>query len=259
MNSRNTKQMFRFQKPPTWPYLPLFEKLKLYKDTLNGSYAPYVDKLEAKRIVKEMCGDQIQVAKLVRVLSGPDDITEEDMNPAWMIKSSHGCGWNININETTTVEECKAKLRSWNKVYVSGAGEPQYSYIQPRFYIEEKVPDIRFGINGEALLYRFHCIKGKPVVASVSNNKLQSNYDMNWKQIEQCIISPNLPYPVEKPACYQELVELAKILSAPFEFVRVDFYLGTDGIYFSEWTFSPAGGNRRFSFSLEKKLGALWT
>jgi hypothetical protein len=246
--------MFSFPKPETWKYIPLFEKLGYYKQHLDHRYVPYVDKLQVKQIVKDMCPG-IKVANVVRILSGPDDLTYNDLRTDCIIKSTHGCGWNIQSD--TQLETCKHLLNSWNRNY-AGADEPQYKLITPRFFIEEKVNDIRFGQNGEALLYRFHCIQGKPVVASVSNNVLQSNYDMKWNKIEASIISPDLPYNVEKPECYDTLVEYAKILSAPFEFVRIDFYLGVDGIYFSEFTFSPAGGNRRFSFALERKYGAMW-
>ncbi len=236
--------------------MPLFEKLGYYKQSLDQRYVPYVDKLEAKQIVKQMCPD-IQVARVIRVLEGPEDLTQDDLRPDCMIKATHGSGWNINVKSDTTLESCKQRLHSWNRVYI-GAEEPQYKWIPPRFFIEEKIPDIRFGQNGEALLYRFHCIQGKPVVASVSNNVLQTNYDLKWNKIEASIISKELPYPVEKPACYEQLLDFARKLSKPFEFVRVDFHLGEDGIYFSEFTFSPAGGHRRFSMALEHKYGAMW-
>ena len=36
------------------------------------------------------------------------------------------------------------------------------------------------------------------------------------------------------------MVAAARALSAPFAFVRVDLYDGTDGVYFGELTFTPA-------------------
>ena len=38
------------------------------------------------------------------------------------------------------------------------------------------------------------------------------------------------------------MVEIAKILSEDFDFVRVDLYEYKDQVYFSELTFSPFGG-----------------
>ena len=36
------------------------------------------------------------------------------------------------------------------------------------------------------------------------------------------------------------MIDAARALSAPFDFVRVDLYDGADGIYFGELTFTPA-------------------
>ena len=38
------------------------------------------------------------------------------------------------------------------------------------------------------------------------------------------------------------MIEIAKILSADFDFVRVDLYEHNDKVYFGELTFSPWGG-----------------
>ena len=48
--------------------------------------------------------------------------------------------------------------------------------------------------------------------------------------------------PVKKPACLDRAIEFAEILSRPFPFVRVDFYLQQDKIIFGELTFTPAAG-----------------
>ena len=57
-----------------------------------------------------------------------------------------------------------------------------------------------------------------------------------------------------------KMLALAEKLSAPFEFVRIDFYLSKSGdIYFSEYTFTPAGGAILYSDEIENELGALWT
>ncbi|MDI6949831.1 ATP-grasp fold amidoligase family protein, partial [Serratia sp. Se-RSmG] len=45
-----------------------------------------------------------------------------------------------------------------------------------------------------------------------------------------------------KPEGYDELFEYASRLSAPFEFVRVDFYISKGQIIFGELTFTPSAG-----------------
>jgi len=60
--------MLILSKPENWMELPMFKKIYYYGKQLTKEYAEYVDKLQAKRKVKEICGDDIQVAKVLRVL-----------------------------------------------------------------------------------------------------------------------------------------------------------------------------------------------
>ena len=56
------------------------------------------------------------------------------------------------------------------------------------------------------------------------------------------------------------MLENAKILSNRFEFVRIDYYIDKNhDIYFSEFTFTPAGGNITFDPKIEFELGKTWT
>lgn len=246
--------MFTFSKPETWKYMPLYEKITYYSKMLTSAYSPYVDKLEAKRIVKEICGDDIQVAPVKRILNGPNDFTEADIDPNCMIKTTHGCGWNISMSANTKVDEVKELLNKWNCVY--SENENQYKYIQPRFFIEEKVDDAVLGITDTAITYMFRCIHGVPVTIGIRQGSVQHSYDMNWKQLPINHKQPDSP--IRKPANIDEMIALAKRLSKPFEFVRIDFYLGKDGIYLSEYTFTPSAGFRLYSMKVEKELGKLW-
>ena len=51
----------------------------------------------------------------------------------------------------------------------------------------------------------------------------------------------------------------ARILSNRFEFVRIDYYIDNNNdIYFSEFTFSPAGGNQTFDIDIEEDMAKEW-
>jgi hypothetical protein len=234
--------------------MSFWEKITYYKDQLNKRYAPFVDKLVAKQIVKHICGDRIQVAPLVRVLESPQDVQETDLQPNYMIKASHGCGWNVNVQSTTTVAEVKALLQQWNTVYHGiNTGEPQYSFLKPRFFIEEKINDVENGISGTAQTFMIRCIQGKAVTIGVRRGDIQNTYDMFWRPL-----TPEL-FSMKQPRCFSRMIYLAETLAAPFEFVRVDFYVTAENtIVFSEYTFSPAGGTQIYSHEVEKRLGALW-
>jgi hypothetical protein len=234
--------------------LPMFKKIEYYGTILTKEYAEYVDKIEAKRIVKDLCGEDIQVAKLIKILEQPEDIFQDDLDSKYIIKSAHGSGWNVNINDKTSLSDIIIKLRNWNTTYV-GNREKQYSYIKPRFFIEEKIYDSILGHTGEALVYMIRCIHSKPISISVKYKNVQNSYDTNWN-----LITSKIPFDIPKPKCLSKLLNLCETLSARFEFVRLDFYIGNNNtIYFSEFTFTPNGGFKVFDIETEIKQGSLWT
>jgi hypothetical protein len=245
--------MFTFEKPPTWNNWPLYKKINYYKGILTKDYACYVDKIEAKVIVSRMTNDNIKCAKLIRILESPEDFHEADLNTNHIIKSAHGCGWNINIDETTTVDNVRNTLQSWNCPYV-GNNEHHYQYIKPRFFIEEKINDSLLGQTAKANVYLIRCIHGQPFAIGVRTELGQNSYDLSGNAIKEIEIQTG------KPKHLSKMLEYAELLSAPFEFVRIDFYIGADDhIYFSEFTFTPSGGNSFYSMKYEKLFGQLWT
>jgi hypothetical protein len=233
--------------------MPLYEKIGYYKTILTKDYAKYVDKIEAKELVPAMTGGTVACTRLIRILKHPDDIQESDLNPNHMIKSAHGCGWNISIDDTTTVQMIKERLHSWNHCY-KGENEIQYTFLQPRFFLEEKLVDAALGRTAHARVYLIRCIHGSPFVIGVRTEEGQNSYDLHWNPIKKIEV-PNL----EKPEHLDRLLEAARQLSKPFEFVRIDLYLGKDDrLYFSEFTFTPSGGNMFYSMKQEKEFGKLW-
>ncbi len=235
--------MFIFVRPPDWDKLPLSKKIQHYMIQLDKDHAYYVDKLLAKQIVKDMGGDEIEIPKTIRILKDYTDITESDINANYMIKASHGSSWNINITPNTnlTVKSIINTLSSWNCRF-NGNLEKQYDYISPRFYIEEKITCRYQGHNGNAYAWCFYCAHNKVFLINVIDKGADyiNRYDLNWNLYK---IDMNGSFNVEKPRELQKMIQLAEKLSKPFEFVRVDFYIGNDNkIYFSEFTFSPCMG-----------------
>jgi len=246
--------MLILSKPENWMELPMFKKIYYYGKQLTKEYAEYVDKLQAKRKVKEICGDDIQVAKVLRVLESYNDLTENDLDINYIIKSAHGSGWNIYNDTSMKLDDAIKKLRGWSDKYNSSI-EKQYSYIKPQFFIEEKICDSILGHTGHACVYMFRCIYSNPISIGVKYKKTQNSYDINWNLTQP----PKVPFPIPKPKCLLKLLKLCKVLSSNFEFVRLDFYIGKDDvIYFSEFTFTPAGGYQVFDNKTEMDQGLMW-
>jgi hypothetical protein len=247
--------MEHIEKPAKWHLFPMYMKIAYYGEHLTGAYGPYVDKLEAKKIFKQECGDLIHVANVIRILSGPEDLTEADLNPTYLIKATHGSGWNIDIAKTPmSLEAAKQLLRKWNTIYAPGV-EKQYGELTPRFFIEQKINDAEHGITGNANTFTIRCVKG---TAFSFHLKRHGKYNIwlvpSWQLVIKEISSHDNIHNE-----YNTMIELAEKLAAPFEFVRIDFYLDNEGrIYFSEYTFTPNGGKQFYPMELERHLGKLW-
>lgn len=243
---------FKLTKPSHWNRLAMYEKIGYYGKYLNEHYSKYVDKIQAKQIVKEVCGDEIKTANILKILNHPRDLTKHDLVDHTMIKSAHGSGWNIVISDAHAIKNINRiynKLNDWNKIY--SITEKQYTFLKPTFFIEESIDDKYYGKNGNAVVYMVRCVHGKAITISTNLKHLHKmcNYDINWN----IFYRNEIPH-IAKPVHFDKMIKYAELLSAPFEFVRVDFYVDkNDDIYFSEFTFTPKAGMICYSQEVEKK------
>jgi hypothetical protein len=78
-------------------------------------------------------------------------------------------------------------------------------------------------------------------------HKICPYFDTTWNQLAFAdkvgAIQPWVP----KPPNLDKMLTLAATLSAGFGYVRVDFYNIQGRVYFSEFTFTPAGGLLKYS------------
>jgi hypothetical protein len=131
-------------------------------------------------------------------------------------------------------------------------------------FIEERIDDYQLGKYAPAITFQLYCIRGVPYTFSLLNTK---GYRVKHFFVEAGSIREMFPdkdpmynFEIPSDSIVQEMLKLAGDLSAPFEFVRMDFYLSRDQkIYLSEFTFTPNAGRRYFSEDVEMKLGKLWT
>ena len=254
------------KRPKNWSSLPLYKKVAIYQTYLGPLHAPFVDKLIAKKIVKSICGDDIDVAPVIRILESPQDLRDSDLQPNYLIKAAHGSKWNIDPAREVgrrSRSHIIQQLQLWNRTYSPGL-EKQYSTILPRFFVEEKIVDkyhenyASLGKNmascDDAIVYMCRVIYGRVVSISARLGDLRNDYDRNWNVIGAF----QLPF-IQDKGCFERMIRNAEKLAAPFEFVRMDFYLGADEkIYFSEFTFSPTCGLSTLPGNLEYTLSRYW-
>ena len=206
------------------------------------------DKYRVREYVKEVgCGDILN--SIIRVYDKPEDIQWQELPDRFVIKWNFGVGFNIickdksKLDIPATVEQ----LKKWEKEKVwLPYSEMQYKYAPKKLICETFLEDKD---NGKALSdFKVYCFHGEPIEILVINDRGETSkyelFDVNWKRLKN---PEGRPAPLTEtpcPKCLDELLDAARALSAPFPFVRCDFYVVNDCPVFGEMTFTPAAGIR---------------
>lgn len=193
-----------------------------------------------------------------------DEIPWDKLPKQFVIKCNHASGYNIICADKSKldIEECKKKLTAWMKDrYGMVSGEYIYTKIKRRIVIEEYL-----GEDIDAI--KFFCFNGVPKMEYLGKddqkNGIKDKYfdmfDENWNRLDWNYGNPehhkHQPGEIPKPQKFEEMKEMAKMLSRDFPFVRVDLYSVNDKIYFSELTFFPTAGIMVLEKAHLEKMGS---
>lgn len=215
--------------------------LKLnWKDSLISDCA---DKYGVRKYVEEHgCGDVLN--ELYGVYNRTVDIPWESLPDKFVLKCTHGCGYNIicadkkSLNKHSTL----SKLEQWMRSkYGLRYAEYHYLSITPRIICERYIEtEAGFTPND----YKIFCFSGKPHYVAVAIDRATNIkwhfLDMEWKHLDIALPDHNKGNPPIKPACWDRMVDVAIKLSQPFPFVRIDLYDDNGRVIFGEMTFTPA-------------------
>jgi hypothetical protein len=252
------KTALNLEKPQEFMEKIQWLKLYYYKE----AYGQYVDKFDVRTYVEKKIGSEY-LNQMIGVYDSVDEIDFKSLPTQYVIKGTHGSGYNIIVKDSSLVKEVevKRKLELFLKSnYYFKNREIVYKNVKPRILIE------KFILNYEETClidYKFYCFHGQPKYVLVKKNENGKEkkcfYDLNWKEIYSNENHNNsFESEVEKPANFEKMIELATVLSKEFIFIRVDFYLDIDKIVFGELTFFPTGGNTRLKINhLNQEMGSL--
>lgn len=221
------------------------------------------DRLAARDYVAARAGQQYLVP-LLGVFDHPEEIPWAELPPPYVVKATHGQGWNLFVRHAGEVDPGRFQqvLARWlqtNFYHVSW--EWSYKHV-PRHIIIERF----IGLDGKVPDdYKVHCFDGEPRAIGVCHDRFTPAYRWTWH--DPCWNSlafvSAFRRPVESPAPapprrLAELLELSRALSRDFDYIRVDLYCVGDRVYFGELTPTQAAGNRPYSDAGEAWMGALW-
>lgn len=189
------------------------------------------------------------LVELLGVWEQASDIDFAALPDRFVLKCTHGCGYNLIFRDRKNLDENKVrrKLDRWMKQnFARVNGEIHYEDIKPRILCERFLDD---GSGGAPADYKVHCFHGKVHFTTVCTGRdshgegaAYDHFDREWKT--QLAISKSGVHPERwspKPDCYPEMLAAAEALSQPFPYVRLDFYAVGGKPLLGEMTFTPAG------------------
>nr|MDD5836981.1 ATP-grasp fold amidoligase family protein [Eubacteriales bacterium] len=221
------------------------------------------DKLAVREYVKD-CGYEDLLNDLLGCYDNPNDIDIDSLPNQFVIKASHGSGFNVIVKDKRRLDwkHTRLMLKSWMHQNIAWGGREWVYKDMPRHIIVEKYLEDE---TGELRDYKFFCFNGEPrfmqlEVGRYTNHNTRNFYDMDWNLMPFGKSIPHNPaVVVPKPYLFDEMKRIAKDLCKPFQFVRVDMYQANGKIYFGELTFFPAGGAPDFiPAEYDKIVGDMW-
>ena len=227
---------------------PDFEHPKNFNEKLNWMklhdrnplYTQLVDKYEVKRFVAERIGAE----HVVPLVGGPwdsvDEIDFDKLPEQFVLKCTHDSGSVLVCRDRSVFdrESAKAKLsKALRRNYYWSNREWPYRDVKPRVIAEACLDS---GDASDLLDYKCFCFHGETKILYISNDHgadpRTDFYDMEFRRLPIRMKDPNSINGYPKPACFDELKQLAARLSEGLTHVRVDFYYINGHIYFGEYT-----------------------
>ncbi len=231
--------------------------MKLYDSTYEKTRL--ADKYLVREWIKETIGERYLVP-LLGVWDRFEDIEFDKLPENYVLKCNHGSGMNLVVKNNLDKEKAKESFDKWMNInYAFCAGLEMHYADMPRKIIAEKYIE---EMDGSLYDYKIHCFGGEPkFIQCIGDRDLkkhtgyQMNYDTEWHELDWTFEDyPRFPYEVEKPVCLEEMLDVAKKLSAGFSYVRVDLYEIKGKVLFGEMTFTPASGNYRYRGSFTRDV-----
>ncbi|OGI16415.1 MAG: hypothetical protein A2Z52_01715 [Candidatus Moranbacteria bacterium RBG_19FT_COMBO_42_6] len=247
-------------------YFPNLENPKTFNEKVtlkkhndrNPLIVLTADKIKVREYVTEKGLKEI----LVPLIWTGKEVKIENIPPSGIGKPNNASGRFIFINQALNKEIVCGTMNKWSTLtYGTRAGEWAYGQIDPELLIEQMV-DI-----GPAPTIKFSCFNGEPEIIYSQKYKIEFGrlhpctitvFDKTWKKHNVKLMHCENP-DWKKPERLKEALEMSRILSGPFDFVRVDFYYVNGKFYFSELTHYPTSGSMHFNpVSFDKYMGDLW-
>ena len=215
------------------------------------------DKLAVRPYVAQRVDEEV-LPQVFRTWERAEDVDFQGLPASFVLKANHGSGMMSMVNDMAAadMQATREACAQWlDTDFALTMLERWYSDIPRKVFAEELLDDIEWE-------YQVWCFNGKARYVGAMHDPHGSNekqfFTPDWKRQPFVSSLPILEGDVERPDNLETLLNYSERLAADFAFVRVDWYSCTQGLRFSELTFTPAGGFVQWTpREYDAKLGAL--
>ena len=218
----------------------------------NPLFVLFNDKVK----VRDWIADTTPQVPLARLLwHGPDprDIPDDVLAGPAMIKANHGCGWNLPYDgQTPDRAEIEATLNRWlGSVFGKDLSEWAYARIPPQGLIEERL----FCEGGaKPHNYNFHCSDGEILWVGIffsdgSGQRKLGYFDAGGARLplKMNSVMGEMDASFRPAAPFETAARASRVLSKGVDYVRCDFMVTGDQLWFNEMTTYSGSGHIKFS------------
>lgn len=192
---------------------------------------------------------------LIGVYDSVDDINFDSLPDQFVLKATHGSGWNFICKDKS-----KEDFKKWKKIIRSWMGRNLYWYgrewnydgIKPRIIIEKYLEDD----SGALMDYKVNCFCGKPLYLQVDVGRYATGHLRGFVNEAGELLDfddglcKNRLKEFEFNETHKRMFEIARDFCKDYPYIRVDFYLCNGRVYFGELTYFYGSG--LFNFDPDK-------
>ena len=217
----------------------------------NPIYPQFSDKWSCRSYVSQKIGSRF-LKPIIGVYETVEEVPWQKLPEKFVIKASHGSGWNIICDDRNLFNqpEAEEKLKAWlAQNFYQKFREWQYKSTKPRILVEPYLEgDPVYGL----VEYQFYCFNGNPelIQVDIDCNRAHSRLFLSpdWKEMPFTIVR----YPIfqahfPKPSNLEEALYCVSELTKGLPFCRVDLHIIENNILVSEMTLMPGAGYMKFN------------
>lgn len=230
-----------------------------------------VDKLRFKQYLRERI-DESLFSQLIDVWHCPEDVNVKIIPRQCVIKSNCASEGRYAVivtdKDDIDIESIEKDIKSkWfdKRLLNTNSFNNAYYGVEPCVLIEKYLFDPK-----EMDEFKMYCFDGQVRYLYRYSNHFSDGenmygkypvgfYDSDWNYQDVRLGKFGQEPPRPEPWCFEEMKNIAHVLSSEFSFVRVDFFVTPDNYYVAEMCFNPLTGlEPYYPESFDYELGSLW-